>query len=285
MANGFLLIDKKIGVTSRSVDNKIQRLFLTKKVGHLGTLDPFASGLLIVAVDKGCKSLPYIDDSFKTYEASLFLGQKTDSGDLTGQIIEEKDVPIFNVNDVEKVFNSLLGESEQIPPMASAIHLNGDRLYDLHRKGIKADIPARKIFIKELKIIKISAKQVDFSVICSKGTYIRTLGEEIANRLNTVGHLISLRRTAIGDIDINKSKDIDEINENDLISPTDLISYKRFIVEDEGLIKDIQNGKNISLQEKEDRVLFCYYLNGELLPLAVYNRYKEKTYSILRGLW
>ena len=184
MASGFILINKKEGVTSRSVDNKIQRLFHTRKVGHLGTLDPFASGLLIIAVDKGCKSLPFIDDSYKTYQAKLLLGKKTSSGDLTTEVIEEKDVPNFNINDVEKVFNSLLGESEQIPPMASAIHLNGDRLYDLHRKGIKADIPARKIFIKELKIIKISAKQVDFSVICSKGTYVRTLGEEIANRLN-----------------------------------------------------------------------------------------------------
>ena len=101
MINGFLLINKKENMTSRSVDNIIQRLFHIKKVGHLGTLDPFATGLLIIALEKGCKSLPYIDDSFKTYEATLVLGKKTDSGDLTGQIIEEKDIPTLSQEDIQ----------------------------------------------------------------------------------------------------------------------------------------------------------------------------------------
>ena len=151
--NGFILINKRVGVTSRSVDNVIQRLFHTRKVGHLGTLDPFASGLLVIAVNKGCKSLPFLDDSFKTYQATLSLGKSTSTGDLTGEVKEEKEVPVSNVSTIQTIFDSFLGESEQIPPMTSALHHEGKRLYDLSRKGIEIERKPRKIFIKSLKLI------------------------------------------------------------------------------------------------------------------------------------
>lgn len=285
MASGFILINKKEGVTSRSVDNKIQRLFHTRKVGHLGTLDPFASGLLVIAVDKGCKSLPFIDDSYKTYQAKLLLGKKTSSGDLTGDVIEEKDVPNIDVEDILEVFESIIGESEQIPPMTSAIHINGTRLYDLSRKGIEVNRPSRKIDIKYLKLISFNGDLLEFEVNCSRGTYVRTLGEDIASKLGTVGHLIALKRTSIGQINLDNSKDIDDIDESSLINPIELISLKHIVITNEKIIKDIKDGKDIHLDEVEEKILLCYYFNNELIALAVYNHNKEDIYSPIRGLW
>lgn len=286
MVNGLVLINKKVSVTSRSVDNKIQRLFHTRKVGHLGTLDPFASGLLVIAIDKGCKCLPFIDDSFKCYEASLRLGIKTDSGDLTGQIIERKEFANLNEEKILAVFNSFIGESEQIPPMTSALHHDGKRLYDLARKGIEVNRPSRKINIYSLKLISFKDDVINFSVKCSKGTYVRTLGEDIAEKLNTVGHLISLKRTSIGNIDISLSKDIDDLKEDDLINPVRFINLKQIdITNNSSLIKDIKDGKKIELDEQEEMILFGQYVNDEFTALAVYNKTSEKVFSPLRGLW
>ena len=285
MPSGFVLIDKKEGVTSRSVDNKIQRLFHIKKVGHLGTLDPFASGLLIIAVDKGTKSLPYVDDSFKTYTAKLCLGKKTSSGDLTGEVIEEQEIPELYVEDVLEVFENFIGESTQIPPMTSAIHHEGKRLYDLARSGVEVERKERPIVIKSLKLLSFDGNSIEFEVICSRGTYVRVLGEDIAEALGTVGHLSSLRRTAVGSISVDNAVNIDELKEDDLINPCVLISLKHIIVRDESIIKDIKDGKSIQLEEKDNVVLLCYYIENEISPLAVYERDKDNEFKSLRGLW
>ena len=285
MANGFILIDKKVGVTSRSVDNKIQRLFHTRKVGHLGTLDPFASGLLIIAVDSGCKSLPFIDDSFKTYQAKLKFGEKTSSGDLTGEILSRKEVPHLEEVDVIEALNSFVGISEQTPPMTSALHHDGQRLYDLSRRGIEVERKPRQIEIKSIKLLSFSDNYVEFEVNCSRGTYVRTLGEDIASKLGTVGHLIELRRISIGDISVESAKDIDEIKESDLINPAHMLTLTKVIVEDEKTLKDIYNGKAITLETSEDRVLLCKKENNELIALAVYNRKEGDLFSPIRGLW
>lgn len=285
MANGFILIDKEVNKTSRSVDNKIQRLFHTRKVGHLGTLDPFATGLLIIAVDKGCKSLPFVDDSFKTYEAKMKLGSFTDTGDLTGNVIGTMEVPELSESRILKVFKSYLGEGEQIPPMMSALHQDGERLYDLARRGVTVYRKPRKITIKSLKLLYFDGIYLKFEVTCSRGTYVRTLGEDIAKSLGTCGYLEELRRTAIGDIKVEKAKLIDDIVESDLINPVELIKLKHVVIKDEQIIKNIKDGKNIELTEKEDQVLLVHYQNNELVALAVYNRYNGNIYSPVRGLW
>lgn len=282
---GFVLIDKEVGATSRSVDNKLQRLFHTRKVGHLGTLDPFASGLLVVAIDKGCKFLPYIDDSFKTYKAKLKLGELTTTGDLTGEIIERKEVKEINKNIIEEVFNSFIGESEQIPPMTSAIHHEGKRLYELSRKGIEVERKPRKIVIKSIKLLSINENCIEFEVNCSRGTYVRVLGEDIAKKLDTVGHLIFLRRIKVGIIDVNSSKKIDDIKEDDLINPLLLMNIPRIIIDDISIIKDIKDGKNIKLDTLEDKILLIIKDNDEYMPLAIYNRIKDDLFMSLRGLW
>ena len=285
MANGFILIDKEVNKTSRSVDNKIQRLFHTRKVGHLGTLDPFATGLLIIAVDKGCKSLPFVDDSFKTYQAKMRLGSLTDTGDLTGNVIGTMEVPDISEDLILDVFSRYIGESEQIPPMSSALHHDGQRLYDLARRGVTVYRKPRKITIKSLKLMSFMDNCIEFEVTCSRGTYVRTLAEDIAKTLGTVGYLESLRRTAIGNIRVESAKSIEDIAEEDLINPIKLIDLKHLLIEDPQIIKNVKDGKNIELSIEEDQVLLVHYQNNELVALAVYNRYNGNIYTPVRGLW
>ena len=285
MAGGFVLINKRVGVTSRSVDNKIQRLFHTRKVGHLGTLDPFASGLLVIAVDKGCKALPFVDDSYKTYRAKMKLGEKTSTGDLTGEIVDTQPFTYYDLDQILDTFEDFIGEQEQIPPMSSALHHEGKRLYDLSRQGIEVERKPRKIVIKSLKPLSFDEKYLEFEVNCSRGTYVRTLAEDIATALGTCGHLMELERLSIGKISLDSAKDIDEITEADLINPFNLIDLKHIIINNPSLIKDIKDGKNISLNEVEDRVLLCQKENEQFIALAVYAHQDEDVYIPVRGLW
>ena len=285
MASGFVLINKRVGMTSRSVDNIVQRLFHTRKVGHLGTLDPFASGLLVIAVDKGCKSLPFIDDSFKKYRAKMKLGEQTNTGDLTGDILKVLPFNDILLDDIDKVLKTFLGESEQTPPMSSALHHDGQRLYDLSRKGIEVERKPRKIVIKSIKLLSFKKDLVEFEVICSRGTYVRTLGEDIAKALGTCGHLVELERLEIGNISLKDAKDVGEISEADLINPFNLISLKHIMIKDASLIKDIKDGKSIRLNEKEDEVLLYQNEENEPIALAVYQRKEGDIYSPVRGLW
>ena len=227
MKSGFLLIDKESSYTSRDVCNIIAKIFDAKKVGHAGTLDPFATGLLIVGINNATKALSYIEGQYKTYEATLLLGSKTSSGDHTDEIIEEKPVPSFNKDHVENVFASLQGEIEQTVPITSAVHVNGRKLYQYAHLNQEVELPKRTVDIKELKLISFDEKEIVFSTTVSKGTYIRVLGETIANKLNTVGHLTSLRRTKILDLDVKMAKKLKELDENCLLPIIEIV--KKFM--------------------------------------------------------
>ena len=205
--NGLIFIDKQVGMTSRDVDFQIMKIFGTKKVGHLGTLDPFASGLLVVGVNEGTKLLSAFEESEKTYEAELILGKKTNTGDLTGEVVEEKDVPEIDDRLINVTLKTFLGKSTQTPPMYSAIKVNGRPLYSYARNNETVDVADREIEIRQIALLKYykEEKKIHFFVTVSKGTYIRTLGEDIAEKLGTVGYLKNLRRLAVNNIAINNS--------------------------------------------------------------------------------
>lgn len=281
MKDGILLLDKEAGMTSRKVDNLIAKRFLSKKVGHLGTLDPFATGLLIVAVGKATKFLPYIDSSFKTYEAKLILGKKTDTGDLSGTIIEEKDVPQIDEKQIERVFASFLGVSYQLPPMTSAIKIDGTPLYKLAHKGETKDREKRRIEIKELVCLGFDEDYLRFKATVSSGTYVRTLGEDIAERFGTVGYLESLRRTYIGETSVAEAKRLDELSESDFLPPSSFVSLPKIVV-DEEKVPDIKNGKPIVLPDLAyDQVALMR--GGE--AIAIYERDIGMTFKSKRGLF
>ena len=286
MKNGFLLIDKESGYTSRDVCNIIMKIFDVKKVGHAGTLDPFATGLLIVGVNNATKALSYIEGQYKTYEATLSLGQKTSSGDHTDEIIEEKPVPSFKKDHIEAIFNSLIGKSEQTVPKTSAVHVNGRKLYQYAHLNQEVELPKRTIEIKELKLISYNEKEIKFETTVSKGTYIRVLGETIAEKLGTVGHLISLRRTKILDISVNQAHKINDLDQ-DLLIPCPII-IKKFmpitILLDEDNLKKARHGGKLSLKLFPNRFETFCVCDSQNHAIAIYKYSELGYYECMRGL-
>lgn len=198
-------IYKPVGWTSFDVVKKIRGITKEKKVGHAGTLDPFAGGVLIIGTNSDTKKLGKISGTIKSYRAVLQLGEETDTLDLDGKVITVKPVPTLDKNLVESVLNNFIGKYKQIPPMYSAKKINGVRLYKLARKNITIDRKPVEVNIIDLTLNDIHDKQIDFSVTCSKGTYIRVLGQEIAKKLGTEGHLTQLQRIAVGDFVVQDS--------------------------------------------------------------------------------
>ena len=274
------MVDKEAGMTSRKVDNLLQKRFLTKKVGHLGTLDPFATGLLIVAVGKATKCLPFLDSSSKTYEAELLLGSKTSTGDLEGMEILRKDPGIHEKQEIEETLSSFLGESTQIPPMSSAIKVDGVALYKLAHKGQEIERKPRKIMVSSIRLLSQEGPRIRFEAEVSSGTYLRTLGEDIAERLGEVGHLVSLRRTKIGSVDVRKAKRIAEVSEGDLLNPLPFITLPK-IEATEKQSEAVKNGKAMILDSHESEV--CLFFQEE--ALAVYTKGEDGLYRSKRGLF
>ncbi|MBO5528254.1 MAG: tRNA pseudouridine(55) synthase TruB [Bacilli bacterium] len=279
MDDGLLLIDKEEGVTSRYVDNAIQRLFHTRKVGHLGTLDPFATGLLIVAVNKATKYLQFLPDEEKTYQARLILGKKTATGDKTGEVIDECDVPNLDQTRIQDVLSSFLGESTQIPPMTSAIKIDGVALYKLAHKGKEIERQPRLVSIHEISLLHYEGNIIDFRAKVSKGTYIRTLGEDIASALGTVGYLESLRRLEVGNITLEGAKKLSEVDSSCFKEPSSFVVYPRIHLPFSLGVK-ARNGVKLTLDSDAEKVL----LEDEQGVIAIYEKEGQGQYHCLRGL-
>ena len=199
----ILNVYKPIGCTSFYMVKNIRRIMNEKKVGHGGTLDPFAEGVLIIGTGKDTKKLTDITNENKTYDAELKLGELTNTLDPEGFVIEKKKVPRLDKKKINNVLESFLGNSFQIPPMFSAKKVNGQKLYELARQNIEIKREPIQICIDFIKLMDFKDNIISFSVKCSKGTYIRVLGKDIAEKLNTVGSLISLKRTSVGSFSIN----------------------------------------------------------------------------------
>ena len=207
----ILNIYKPKGCTSFYMVKSIRRIIQEKKVGHGGTLDPFAEGVLIIGTGRDTKKLTDITNEKKVYNAELKLGELTNTLDPEGVIIEKQKVPKLDTNIINNVLDSFLGETFQIPPMFSAKKIKGQRLYSLARQNIEVEREPIKIIIDDINLMDFRNNIISFSVKCSKGTYIRVLGKDIAEKLNTVGSLISLKRTDVGSFSINDSIKIESL--------------------------------------------------------------------------
>ena len=207
----ILNIYKPIGCTSFDVVKKVRAIIKDKKVGHAGTLDPFAEGVLVLGTGPDTKQLTTISGSDKVYEATLMLGTKTDTLDLEGSVIEKKEIPQLATEKVDAVLKSFVGEQLQTPPMYSAKKVNGQRLYKLARKNVEVEREPSSINIFEIELNDFISPLLSFRVKCSKGTYIRVLGSDIAEKLGTVGHLIALKRVKVGDYTLNETIRINEL--------------------------------------------------------------------------
>lgn len=280
MNGGILYIDKEENMTSREVDNALQRLFHTRRVGHLGTLDPFATGLLIVAVNEATKCLPFYPDEDKTYVAELRLGFSTQTGDLTGPVKERASVPELCEKQIVATLESFLGEYMQVPPMTSATRLDGKHLYELAHKGIEVEREAKKRYIYAITALNFDGEYLRFEAKVSKGTYIRTLGEDIAKKLGTLGHLSALRRIKVGEIGLERAIRLEDVKADSLCDPYELLPYKKLTLSPEDSIR-AKNGVKLQLDCPEDDVLI-YDDAGQ--AIAIYTREKETLFRVKRGI-
>jgi len=196
--DGVLLLDKPIGLTSNQALQRVKRLFDARKAGHTGSLDPLASGLLPVCLGQATKVSGFLLDARKRYQVTARLGQRTDTGDADGQVVEEQPVPPLSDDAVKRVLAQFAGLQKQVPPMYSAIKHQGQRLYKLARRGIEIERQPRQIEIYGLELLSLEADALELDVACSKGTYVRTLIEDIARALGTVAHVTVLRRLGVG---------------------------------------------------------------------------------------
>lgn len=261
--NGILLIDKPKDYTSHDIVAIVKKIS-KEKVGHTGTLDPIATGVLPLLIGKATGISKYLINHDKTYVATLKLGIKTDTADSEGKVIEEKEVLELSDEDIIKVLNSMIGKQTQIPPMYSAIKVNGKKLYEYAREGKTVEVKARNIEIYNMKLLKlnIAEEEIVFEVSCSKGTYIRTVCEEIAKRLNTVGYMKELRRIKVGEFDIKDTVNIEEIKNNENLLQEKLISIEEFF----------KNKTKIELTDKELEL----FLNGVKLN----ENYEDEIYRV-----
>jgi len=286
--DGLLLVNKPKWVTSHGVVKKIRALVGEEKVGHAGTLDPAACGLLLICIGKVTKLTPFLQELDKTYRGKMVFGVTTTTFDEEGEMVEEKDASPLTEDKVRSIFNQFQGKISQIPPMHSAIHWQGKRLYKLARKGGEVKIPPREIHIYELNLIKFSPgkhPEADFELRCSKGTYVRSLCYDIGKASGYGAYQASLCRTKIGSFSLDRARDLSEIEEKAkegkwgeiLLSPAEALPNFPKILVKKGMEKLIKWGRPLYLShfsyippnlEKGDRVRVCSQ-EDDLLAIGV----------------
>lgn len=278
--DGVFLINKQRGCTSFDICAKLRKRMETKKVGHAGTLDPFAEGVMLVALGKATKILPFLEPLDKTYIARLQLGVETDTQDCTGTIIREESVPALNPDIIASALQRFLGKQKQIPPMYSALKRNGVPLYALARNGIEVERKARDITVFDLQLLEWDNSSVLFSATVSKGTYIRTLGSDIASKLGTCGHLSSLIRTRIGGFDLSACKCAEEVKSEDLLPVSAILSFLPKVYVDDVQKPKVANGMRMRF-DAHGTVLV---MDEKDRPLAIYEEERDGSFCCKRGL-
>ena len=270
--NGIIIINKTKGCTSHDIVYKIKKM-LNEKVGHTGTLDPMAEGVLPILIGKGTLLSKYLINHDKKYIVELQLGIKTDTADSEGKVIEEQQVKesLLTNENITNILDTFIGKQEQVPPIYSAIKVNGKKLYEYARKGQQVELKPRQIEIYNIDLIDYSPekKQIKFEVFCGKGTYIRSLCEDIAKEFGTVGYMKSLKRIQVGDFKIEDSITIDELQkivENTEIEKSEL-ENKIISVE-----KIFENSPLIKLDDRK----LGLFLNGVMLT----QKYDDGVYKI-----
>ena len=280
--NGLLIINKEKDCTSRDVVNSISKILGTKKVGHTGTLDPMATGVLVICVGKCTKLVDMITSDSKEYVAGVKLGVLTDTLDTTGNVLKSESVN-FSRDEIVNVLNSMVGSYLQEVPIYSAVKVNGKKLYEYARNGIDVELPKRMVEIKSIELvsdIEYIDGTVNFSIKClvSKGTYIRSLVRDIASKLGTIGVMSSLERTKQGKFTIDDAYSLNDI-ENGNYKLIDIGTYfddMYKVVVDDDLKKDILNGKLLDNVYEYDKILFVDRDNKVLAIYSIYEKDKSK---------
>ena len=283
--NGIIVINKPKNYTSHDVVAKVKKILKLKKVGHTGTLDPNATGVLPLLLNSGTKLSKYLINHDKEYEVTLKLGIKTDTLDSEGKILEERKVDtviLENIENVKNILNSFVGKQEQIPPMYSAIKIKGKKLYEYARSGKKIEVQARQIEIYNIELQKVDIKEqeVEFKVECSKGTYIRSLCEDIATRLGTIGYMKELNRTKVGSFVIKNSITLEELENceninSKIITMEELFKSNEKIILNERQLELFFNGVKL-INDKKDGIYRIYNQDKQFIGLGIIQENKLK---------
>ncbi len=277
--NGILLIHKPTGMTSHDVVNQIRKILHTRKVGHCGTLDPDATGVLVLCIGKATKALQFLMSEEKEYIATLSLGKSTNTFDASGKVLEEK--TFYGVENVAETFQSFVGKQKQMPPLYSAIKVNGKKLYEYARNDQEVHVEPRDIEIKEIEVLKCENQEITFRVLCSKGTYIRSLCVDIAEKLGYPGHMSQLIRTQSGNFRIEDCVSIEDVVQGHyrLLSLEEAFShFEKYIVDDENIVI---HGKLIESDLDHQVVV----VNQQGKVLAVYGPNGHGQLKSIRGLF
>ncbi len=272
--NGIVIVDKPAGWTSQDVTAKLRGVFKTRRIGHGGTLDPMATGVLPVFVGRGTRAVEFFEHAEKTYEAVLRLGITTDTEDTTGEILQQREVQV-TAEEVALALEQFRGDIFQVPPMYSALKINGQKLCDLARKGKEVERQPRKVTIYRLELLEFKNEEVRLLVHCSKGTYIRTLCKDIGQALGCGGCMQSLRRVSAGEYSIEEAVALEQMIQAEKPEEylrgidTMFTRYDRVTLTEKQELR-CRNGNSFSLQ-LPDGMYRAYSQNGEFLMLAAVN--------------
>ncbi|MCB0824751.1 MAG: tRNA pseudouridine(55) synthase TruB [Armatimonadetes bacterium] len=214
---GIVLIDKPKGITSHDVVSRLRRRFQTKRIGHAGTLDPLATGLLVLAVGPATRFLQYLPLEPKEYISTFKFGQTTNTFDAEGEVTQTRSVPANLEAAIAHNIDQFRGEIQQTPPMYSAVKVNGQPLYKYARKGEEVEVKSRTVFIEEMELLEINGDEAEFRIVCSGGTYIRTLAHDLGEAIGCGAYISQLARTQVGEFDIEDAVTLEDVGESDLI--------------------------------------------------------------------
>lgn len=287
--HGILLLDKRLGVSSNRALQEVRRLFDANKAGHTGSLDPLATGLLPLCFGEATKVSALMLDDDKRYRVTVRLGVMTDTGDAEGVVIDTKPVPRLSITDIDNCLKAFTGEIEQVPPMYSALKHQGRKLYELAREGKTIERPARRIHIFELKLLDFAGDRLTLEVGCSKGTYIRSLAEDIGHALDCCGTVTALRRLAAGQFNIAEARTIEELSAmdeqnllNSLIAVDKPLAAIPPVYLSDAQAACIRYGQAIAFQYPESGAVRLYHetvflglgemlLDGKIAPKKLFN--------------
>lgn len=275
--NGVIILNKPANITSRDVINQLTKILNTKKIGHTGTLDPIATGVLVICIGKYTKLCEVLTSTYKEYIATIKLGLKTDTLDITGNILNKEEIHNLSEIQIINVLESFLGKSIQTTPIYSAVKINGKKLYEYAREGKEIELPKREIDIQKIELLSYKKNEITFKTTVSKGTYIRALIDDICTKLNVIGTMSSLIRTKQGNFSLENAYTIEEIAKKNyhLLTLEEVLNDYEKINIDDNLFEKVKNGAIITRTFKEEKACLVYK-NKIIAIYQVYSKDKKK---------
>ena len=275
--NGVIILNKPANITSRDVINQLTKILNTKKIGHTGTLDPIATGVLVICIGKYTKLCEVLTSTYKEYIATIKLGLKTDTLDITGNILNKEEIPNLSEIQIINVLESFLGKTIQTTPIYSAVKINGKKLYEYAREGKEIELPKREIDIQKIELLSYKNNEITFKTTVSKGTYIRALIDDICTKLNVIGTMSSLIRTKQGNFSLENAYTLEEIAKKNyhLLTLEEVLNDYEKINIDDNLFEKVKNGAIITRTFKEEKACLVYK-NKIIAIYQVYSKDKKK---------